>query len=253
MYLERVTNMSRYFTVNEIAYELDISTRTVYRMLEGGLLKGFKTGRIWRVSRDDLADYLSVMSNLDSDTALSAGIRFDSKTVRPFQELAYPVPPSRRISDYRVLLERHMPGCEAELFELPLEVEESQQSFLFRMRDNPANSIKIPWPDKNKAAIRRFLQSDSELWSKSKTCFAGDGSPYDWASAFCLEGLSSSEKAVLQWAYNLEDTKSRPLIEGASVADRLSLLDKMSPAQRKAALASLEMLYADDTAPDNQR
>lgn len=46
------------YTVNELAKMLKVATQTVYRLLESGELKGVKVGRVWRVRREDLEEYL---------------------------------------------------------------------------------------------------------------------------------------------------------------------------------------------------
>jgi excisionase family DNA binding protein len=45
-------------TVEDVARILGVSTKTVYRMLDDGELKGIRVGRLWRVSQEDLDDYL---------------------------------------------------------------------------------------------------------------------------------------------------------------------------------------------------
>jgi excisionase family DNA binding protein len=46
--------MSRNLLVIEAAEHLRVSTRTVYELLESGKLRGFRIGRAWRISEDEL-------------------------------------------------------------------------------------------------------------------------------------------------------------------------------------------------------
>lgn len=48
----------RLLTVKETAEYLRLSIPTVKRHLTGGLLKGFKAGRQWRVRMRDIQEYL---------------------------------------------------------------------------------------------------------------------------------------------------------------------------------------------------
>lgn len=54
------TNIPEIMKPSEIAAYLKISKNTVYSMLAQGTLKGFRVGnnKLWRVYRDDFADYL---------------------------------------------------------------------------------------------------------------------------------------------------------------------------------------------------
>ena len=49
-----------YLTPTEIAKELKVHERTVRRLLNKGKLKGSKIGGSWRISRDNLNEYLGV-------------------------------------------------------------------------------------------------------------------------------------------------------------------------------------------------
>ena len=46
-------------TVGEVAEYLHVVTITVYRMIDRGDLKAVKVGRVWRVRREDLEQYLN--------------------------------------------------------------------------------------------------------------------------------------------------------------------------------------------------
>ena len=46
------------YTPEEIADKLKASRRTVYRWIEKGELKAFKAGKMWRITREDLEEFL---------------------------------------------------------------------------------------------------------------------------------------------------------------------------------------------------
>ncbi len=46
------------YTIEEVAEILKVNPRTVNRMLERGELRGFKVGRLWRVSQEALEAYM---------------------------------------------------------------------------------------------------------------------------------------------------------------------------------------------------
>jgi excisionase family DNA binding protein len=50
--------MPRAFTVEEVAEILKVHTRTVYRMLDRGELRGFKVGTAWRISAEALEAFM---------------------------------------------------------------------------------------------------------------------------------------------------------------------------------------------------
>lgn len=52
-----------YLTPIEIAKQLKITERTVYRWLDAGDLRGVKLGRVWRVRRNDLEKFLTEREN----------------------------------------------------------------------------------------------------------------------------------------------------------------------------------------------
>jgi excisionase family DNA binding protein len=51
--------MDELLTVQEVADELRLTFRTVYRYLRECQLRGQKLGRTWRISRSDLTTYLN--------------------------------------------------------------------------------------------------------------------------------------------------------------------------------------------------
>jgi acetyl-CoA synthetase len=46
------------YTIEEVAELLKVNPRTINRMLERGELRGFKVGRLWRVSEEALQAYM---------------------------------------------------------------------------------------------------------------------------------------------------------------------------------------------------
>jgi len=47
----------KHYTVSEIAELLNVSERTVYKMLNEGVLRGKKVGRLWRIPDDALETF----------------------------------------------------------------------------------------------------------------------------------------------------------------------------------------------------
>ena len=50
---------SHFKTVTEIADELHVHRITIYRLLKGGKLPGFKIGRVWRFDSNEVRKWLS--------------------------------------------------------------------------------------------------------------------------------------------------------------------------------------------------
>lgn len=50
-------------TVEELCEELMIGKNAAYKLLISGELKGFRIGRIWKIPRESLTDYLKEKSN----------------------------------------------------------------------------------------------------------------------------------------------------------------------------------------------
>ncbi len=46
-------------TVSELAEHLSVHRITIYRLLKGGTLPGFKIGRVWRFDLDDIANWMA--------------------------------------------------------------------------------------------------------------------------------------------------------------------------------------------------
>jgi len=52
--------MDRIYTPEEIAERLRVSRKAVYDWLNKGRLKGFKAGKMWRVTKQALEDFLQI-------------------------------------------------------------------------------------------------------------------------------------------------------------------------------------------------
>ncbi len=50
--------MQSIYTPEEMAEKLKITRRTVYRWIEKGELKAFKAGKLWRITEEDLEEFL---------------------------------------------------------------------------------------------------------------------------------------------------------------------------------------------------
>lgn len=48
----------RFLNMKQVEELLGISERTIYRIMQKGDLKGFKTGRAWRFEESDIEDYI---------------------------------------------------------------------------------------------------------------------------------------------------------------------------------------------------
>lgn len=58
----------KYLTVEEVANELRVSTDIVYKWLNIGDLAGYQLARkVWRISRDDLNQFLEKRKNTKPD------------------------------------------------------------------------------------------------------------------------------------------------------------------------------------------
>ncbi len=44
--------------IKQVQERLDLSERTVFRLIKSGELKGFKAGREWRFEETDIKDYI---------------------------------------------------------------------------------------------------------------------------------------------------------------------------------------------------
>lgn len=52
--------MEKFYTVEEIAENLKVTKQTIYVYVRSGELKAIKVGKSWRVSEDNLKEFLSV-------------------------------------------------------------------------------------------------------------------------------------------------------------------------------------------------
>ncbi|MGE0542429.1 MAG: helix-turn-helix domain-containing protein [Dehalococcoidia bacterium] len=53
-----MTEPRKAYTIEEVAEVLQVNPRTINRMLDRGELKGFKVGRLWRISQEALDAYM---------------------------------------------------------------------------------------------------------------------------------------------------------------------------------------------------
>lgn len=51
-------------TVYDVAEALFIGKNRVYELLEKGVLKGFRIGRVWKIPRDAVEEYVRAQSGL---------------------------------------------------------------------------------------------------------------------------------------------------------------------------------------------
>ena len=55
---------SSLITVEELCEELLIGKNLAYKLLANGTIKGFRIGRIWKIPRQSLCDFISQQSTL---------------------------------------------------------------------------------------------------------------------------------------------------------------------------------------------
>lgn len=51
-------------TVAEVSETLYIGKNRVYELLENGIIKGFRIGRVWKIPKDALKEYILTQSRL---------------------------------------------------------------------------------------------------------------------------------------------------------------------------------------------
>lgn len=51
---------AKVYTVEQVAEQLRVNSRTVYRLLEAGELQGVKVGRMWRITPEALNSFLKL-------------------------------------------------------------------------------------------------------------------------------------------------------------------------------------------------
>jgi len=52
-----------FYSLDEVAEMLQIPKRTLYHWLDKKELKGYKVGRYWRISKEDLEEFLKDKAN----------------------------------------------------------------------------------------------------------------------------------------------------------------------------------------------
>ena len=57
------------WNVKQVQERLDLSERTIFRLIKNGELKGFKAGREWRFEESDIEDY--IQRQRDKATAIT--------------------------------------------------------------------------------------------------------------------------------------------------------------------------------------
>lgn len=61
-------NVDEILNVEEACELMKIGKNTIYELLQTGQLKGYKCGRIWRISKEALTQYVLKHSGLNSPT-----------------------------------------------------------------------------------------------------------------------------------------------------------------------------------------
>lgn len=56
-----------FLTPSQIAKQLQITERTVYRWLDAGEIRGVKLGRVWRIKEVDFEQFLKQRENTGTD------------------------------------------------------------------------------------------------------------------------------------------------------------------------------------------
>lgn len=54
----------KYLIVKEVAEELEVSEKTVRKLINEGVIVAYKLGREWRVTREDLDNFLQQSKNV---------------------------------------------------------------------------------------------------------------------------------------------------------------------------------------------
>ena len=62
-----------YYTINETAQMLKLAASTIRKYLGNGKLTGAKIGRIWRISRADIDQFIAANHSGQSDTERRGG------------------------------------------------------------------------------------------------------------------------------------------------------------------------------------
>ncbi len=64
-------NDKKLLTPTDVANRLQVNERTVTQWLRKGHLRGFKVGKEWRISPDDLQAFLEASANIPPDKSRS--------------------------------------------------------------------------------------------------------------------------------------------------------------------------------------
>lgn len=59
--------MREYFTPEEVAEQLKVTRRSVYRWLHGGKLRGLRAGGLWRICEEDIEAFLKGETTMADD------------------------------------------------------------------------------------------------------------------------------------------------------------------------------------------
>ena len=57
-------DLSPLITIDELCELLMIGRNAAYKLLTSGKIKSFRIGRVWKIPRDSLTDYIKEQSNL---------------------------------------------------------------------------------------------------------------------------------------------------------------------------------------------
>ncbi len=72
-------NDEKLLTPSNVASRLQVNERTVTQLLRKGHLRGFKVGKEWRISSDDLQAFLEASANMPPDKPRSIAKRSGHK------------------------------------------------------------------------------------------------------------------------------------------------------------------------------
>lgn len=50
--------MKKYYTVKQVGYILQVSTRTIYNLIKQGRLKSYKKEKEWRIEENELKHFI---------------------------------------------------------------------------------------------------------------------------------------------------------------------------------------------------
>ena len=72
---------SSWLSVQDAAAELEVATRTIYRFINDGKLAAYRIGRVFRIRRTDLEDFLlrAALRPGDLDHLVAGGVHDDAE------------------------------------------------------------------------------------------------------------------------------------------------------------------------------